>query len=91
MILKATDEYICLSHILMNVSCCILTQEEIQISKNINLVKKGQSCPWCELAVCVHSYISALLHQPRQSFHQVCDKDDVHDVSEVRRPAGEGH
>ena len=39
----------------------------------------------------VHSYISAFLHQPRQSLHQMCDKDDVHDVGEMRRPAGEGH
>jgi len=39
----------------------------------------------------VTSYVSALRHQPRQPLHQVRDEDDVHDVGEVRRPAGEGH
>lgn len=39
----------------------------------------------------VHPYVTTFLQQPRQSLHQVCDKDDIHDVSEVRRPAGEGH
>lgn len=37
------------------------------------------------------SYIFMFFHKPRQPLHQVCDKDDVHDVGEVRRPAGESH
>lgn len=45
---------------------------------------------WC-ISLCFHSYVSTFPHQPRQPLNQVCDKDDVHDIVEVRRPAGEGH
>lgn len=44
-----------------------------------------------KLAAVHHSHVSALLHQPRQPLHQVGDEDDVHDVGEVGRSAGEGY
>lgn len=37
------------------------------------------------------AHVFTLSHEPRQPLHQVRDEDDVHDVGEVRRPAGEGH
>lgn len=45
----------------------------------------------CAISLCIPPYVSAFLHQSRQPLHKVCDKNDVHDVCEVRRLAGEGH
>lgn len=58
---------------------------------------KGKANPNCQLnadcaiSLCIFPYISAFLHQSRQPLHKVCDKNDVHDICEVRRLAREGH
>lgn len=69
----------------MGRSKCSVTDETFDAAEPLGMLEGGVRY------LHVHAYISTFLQQPRQSLHQVCDKDDVHDVSEVRRPAGEGH
>lgn len=76
------------------ISCCSVNEVNKQrsgscLSPTEHHFNRAQNSSGTSL--CHQSYVSAPLHQPGQPLHQVRDKNDVHDVCEVRRPAGEGH